>query len=1202
MDTYWNIELFGGLCVSRSGERTTRFATQKTAGLLAYLAFYRKRTHLRETLVEILWPEVEPSQGRSRLSTLLSYLRNLLEPPGVSAGAMVLSDRTTVRLNADLISTDVAQWEAILARAAKSTETREQVALLEESRALYKGDLLPGYYESWVAQEQPALREKHTDSLHALALGLSKSGEYAAAAGVLDEAITADPYRESLVRLQMRCCAASGRAEAAADAYRRLAERLREDLSAQPAAMTRTLADKMQSDPGGFAPDEETFTVVGTRRRNGPDSAAAPATHPAAPSTPTSAGPSAATPAVPSVATSAAPATHLTDPSTPTDAGPSAATSAGPSAAAAAHSGDRHAPPTSTLPGDGHAPPGPPPNVGREAAGPMLTSPSTALSDAPRHGVRPPLSLPLQLGRFVGRAAEIDRILGWMAAGERLITLTGAGGTGKTRLAIETAARAAERFAGRVWFADLTRTADPRLLGFELAHALSLPPTQNGDALDQAVERLNEAPSLLVLDNFEHLLRNGGQVGKSDRPAMAGGVGFARLLLERAPQLSLLVTSRQPLHLGGEQEYSVPVLSIPEDESTPERLIEVESVALYVDRARAVRPDFALTSNNCLTVAALCRKLDGMPLAIEMAAAWAKTITPARMLERLEKQYSSLANRRRDVPERHRSLRAAIEWSYDLLAPEEQALLARLSVFHGGCAADDAEAVCRASDAVAGLAELQERSLIVGEERDGDIRFRILEPIRAFAAEQLAERGEADEIRGRHFAHFLALVDDAKDKLFGPESVRWVQRLLPEQDNVRYALDHAPDPVDRLRMITWFFRFWYERGNYVEAHHRLKQAIESAPDAPPEDRAHALNGIGMLCNLQGMFRDAESYFLEGLKLWEGLGNGKYAAKVRNNLGAMYYRQGDLERSREEFEHSLRHQQELGERFACAVVLYNLGCVACEQGDIPSAVRYHRESLEMKREMGDAHGVAAGLAGLGNVALIQGDYARARALLSESVTAHREIEIENGAVFAEMALALVEQHAGDSERALALLQDVGKYWEKNNDNRSRVSTLAAIGTTLVELERHEEARERFEAALALNRDVGDRSAEAQCAIGLARLDHRAARYAEALEGYRRALHILSETIERQTIAMLLQRIAETLAETGRLDEARALLDTSDSIYTAMGCMRPTVLDASHARLRARLEAAGSAGRAQGVNTEYAEVMAFALRVVAEGVRG
>src|SRR5579872_3185563 len=667
MPHLWTIELLGGLSAVRQGERTTRFATLKTGSLLAYLAYYRKKPHLRDTLADMLWPDVDPAQGRSRLSTLLSYVRNLLEPPGVTAGSMLIADRSTVRLSADLITTDVALWEETLAQAAKSSDLGTQIALLHRARALYGGDLLPGFYEEWIAHEQARLREKRSDMLHALAAGLNRSGEPAAAAGVLDEAVAADPYREPLVRLQMRCLAAIGRQDAALESFRRLESRLRDDLDAPPAAATRALAEEIRQNPDAVAASEVEPPIALA---------------------------SAAPPAVPQRAT------------------------------------DARMFQTQSVP----------------------EAPQTA-------------SLPLQLTRFVGRERELADLTAMLADPfQRLLTLTGPGGSGKTRLAIEASAHASGAFAGRVWFVDLSRITHPRLFSLALAQALAVAVSTTADPWEQCLRRLSEARSLLVLDNFEHLLRDEGDAARSEGGAIGtGSIGLVRLLLERSPSLTCLVTSRQPLRIGGEQEYPVAVLPVPDSDAGPAALIECESVALYMDRARAVRPDFALTSHNARSVAALCRTLEGMPLAIEMAAAWSKMLTPARMVERIGSQMDLLVSRRRDLPARHQSMRAAIEWSYDLLDPGLRRLFANLSVFRGGWTTEQAEQVCalpdgdagggtdpgdRAAcsppvhdmpDALLGLSLLQERSLIVADVGVDETRFRFLAVLREFAAEKLEQ-------------------------------------------------------------------------------------------------------------------------------------------------------------------------------------------------------------------------------------------------------------------------------------------------------------------------------------------------------------------------------------------------------------------------------------------------------------------------------
>ena len=455
-------------------------------------------------------------------------------------------------------------------------------------------------------------------------------------------------------------------------------------------------------------------------------------------------------------------------------------------------------------------------------------SPAIPLPDS----VAPPL--PLQLTRFFGRDQEREQIAALLQTpGTRLITLLGPGGAGKTRLSLEVAAQVASVFDNRVWFVSLADIPDASLIAPTLSRALRLPPDTQSDPLDRVTAFLGESPCLLVLDNLEHLLRDAPDAGKNDNPAQSGSAGLIHLMLQRIPGLICLATSRTALRLRGEQVFPLPSLALPSqsDAATPESLAKNPSIALYVDRARAARPDFALTSGNAPAVAALCRRLEGMPLAIEMAAAWVKTIPPVKMLERLSHQLDLLVSRHRDLPPRHQSLRATIEWSYDLLTPDLQTFFARLGAFRGGWTLEAAEAVC-GKEALYALVELQEHSLIVattGEQGDGtkeegegeakdaedtedqEPRYRMLEPLREYALEKLTERGEREGSADRHAAWYLELALASKAAWDGPDQNRLFQCLQNDLDNLRTALERfsadAEGGLNGLVMVFALQRF-----------------------------------------------------------------------------------------------------------------------------------------------------------------------------------------------------------------------------------------------------------------------------------------------------------------------------------------------------------------------------------------------------------
>jgi predicted ATPase len=360
-----------------------------------------------------------------------------------------------------------------------------------------------------------------------------------------------------------------------------------------------------------------------------------------------------------------------------------------------------------------------------------------------------------------------------VAEQRRLVTLTGSGGSGKTRLAVEVARGLVEEFQGAVWFVSLADLSDARLIVESVRDALRLPRSPSMDPLEQVVAALGRQPALLLLDNFEHLLIH--------------GAALVRDLLERVETLTVLVTSRQRLDLAGERELVVLPLPIPRAADSVEELIRCESVQIFTDRAQAVRSEFEVTSANARAVAELCRRLEGIPLAVELAAARAQVLTPAQMLAQIADRFDLLVSRERDVPTRHRTLRAALDWSYQLLSPELQRLFARLSVFRGGWTAEATEAVCEEPKALDYLEVLRECSLVVAEEQTQEMRFHMLETLREYAREQLSPE-ERVVLEQRHAAHFLALAEQAMPELLGPKQGIWLARLEQEHDNLRSAL------------------------------------------------------------------------------------------------------------------------------------------------------------------------------------------------------------------------------------------------------------------------------------------------------------------------------------------------------------------------------------------------------------------------------
>ena len=624
--------------------------------------------------------------------------------------------------------------------------------------------------------------------------------------------------------------------------------------------------------------------------------------------------------------------------------------------------------------------------------------------------------LPLQLTRFFGRGEELDRLLAWLrsdntspeteenrAAMPRLVTLTGPGGAGKTRLALEAAAGLSSAYRGRIRFVALADVPHVRLLSFALSHALRPPPSiGTADPLESALKWLQNGPCLLVLDNFEHLLDSEERPGKMDHRIASPAVAWVRLLLERAPDLTCLVTSRRVLGLQSEQELALSSLALPRDPANLNAVGECASVALYVDRAQQTKPDFALTAANAESIGDLCRRLEGMPLAIEMAAAWSKLITPQKMLERMEHQLDVLVSRHRDLPARHRSLRATCEWSYALLPPDLQRFFACLAVFPGGCTLEAAEAVC-GRDALEHLARLQEHSLLVVEtprQPEQGARYRLLEPLRAFAAEKLRQSQEERETHARFVNYFLDFIMALAPRLEEADSGAWLEQLDAEHRNIMAVLrgsvtaeirtQHPAEGAQiqamslaarAIRAALELRQFFTRRGYHEEALDFFQMAL-ALPELQQNQEAYSdlLSAVGNCCNDMTRFEEAYSFHTRCLTIRKNLGDSRRIASTLHNLGnaliGIGEDTGDSKRFLEAMAYlheALQINRQMENTGWEAYNLNSLGTAAKDSGDLGSARRYYEQSLQLRREHKHLPGIPNVLFNLGTLARIQEDF-------------------------------------------------------------------------------------------------------------------------------------------------------------------------------------------------------------------------------------
>jgi len=619
-----------------------------------------------------------------------------------------------------------------------------------------------------------------------------------------------------------------------------------------------------------------------------------------------------------------------------------------------------------------------------------------------------PAALPAVDSRLIGRARELDALSRIVRGRARIVTLTGPGGVGKTRLAIELAATLSGDFSDGVAFVVLAPVADAALVVPTIAATLGLRESA-GQSLRAALEaHLRDCHLMLVLDNFEHVRDAAAEVAA---------------LSANAPRLVVVVTSRAPLRVRGEQEYPVSPLELPDLREVPQ-LSEISSnpaVALFVERARAVAPDFDLSRTNASAVAAIARRLDGLPLAIELAAARVRLLTPTTLLARLDPVLPLLSHGARDLPERQRTMHSAIQWSYELLSPPQQAVFRRLAVFRGGWTLEGAESVATGDgvlrdDVLDLLSDLNEQSLIAVEP-GGSTRVRMLEPIRQFALELLETTVEAESVRDRHAGFYAELATEAETGMRGRGQVAWLTRLDEEHDNARAALEWLVRQRDLARGSRFAFSlwlFWWMRGHFSEGRRWVERILAAHP--APADRAWVLLVSGVLEYGQGSYEPAGLANDESLALFGASGNDygmalttamaglialgreQYdaaaalldqgierclrvgdrwsAAMQLSYAAAMQLRRGDSHRAEQLTAQALTLGRELGDRVSTYASLYNLASLSQMHGDHDSATRLFIEGLELSVEMGDRGNMAYCFEGLAEVAAEQGDVERA----------------------------------------------------------------------------------------------------------------------------------------------------------------------------------------------------------------------------------
>jgi len=708
-------------------------------------------------------------------------------------------------------------------------------------------------------------------------------------------------------------------------------------------------------------------------------------------------------------------------------------------------------------------------------------------------------NLPVQLTSFIGRERELSEIKRQLASA-RLLTLTGIGGCGKTRLAIQAAADILEDYPGGVWLIELANLSDPALVPQTVTSALGLREEPGRSHLETLTEHLRSRQALLLLDNCEHLVQACAR--------LADG------LLRGCPQVKILASSREGLGISGEKIFNVPSLSLPDPKRASDiaALQQNEAVRLFCDRAEASQPRFGLTRENASAIAQICNRLDGIPLALELAAARVRVLSPEQIATRLDDRFRLLTGGSRAALPRQQTLRALIDWSYDLLTEPERTLLRRLAVFLSGWPLEAAESICVGGavedwEVLDLLTQLIEKSLVVVDNADeSDPRYRLLHTVREYGMDRLVEAGEAEDLRDKHRLWFQQLVADAEPQLTGASQAKWLNRLETEHDNVRSALEWAvrSDPASALLTAGNLWRYWTVRGYFSEGRDWLTKVLaDPAAEGQTKERALALRAAGSLASNQGEFGAARELLEESLSMWRALGDDRGTAGALNTLGNVVWSQSDYPAARTLYEESLELARRLNDKRATAVALISLGNVCSQQAENEQARTFYQEALSACRAVGSREWEAATMQNLGGVLNNLGDHAGARALYEQSLDIRREL--------------------GDRRGISACLGQLGNALRDGGDLTG--------------------AKPLYEEALELARELGDRQWEAVTLQDYAKLKRISLDQDAAVELHEQSLNICVQLNDRFGIAVSLHGLGMVACQRGDFRAAARFLSAS-----------------------------------------------------------
>jgi predicted ATPase/DNA-binding SARP family transcriptional activator len=983
----WRVQLLGQLCAQREETYLTRFSTHKAASLLAFLALNYPRRFPREVLIDTLWPECELPVGRNRLSFTLSTLRRQLEPPPLPPGSVLLTTNADIGLHPETVTVDVTAFQTLQRTSETTTLPSQRLDLLLQALGLYRGELLPGFYDEWAISAQRRLSAAFVDMAGQVVHLLEERGEVAEALEWAQRALESDSFQEATHYAVIRLYATLGRHADALRQYEVLSRTLEEEYKTTPSSAIQRLGAYLRAHPAPLPKELQSsnFQARASEISSAPDSAA--------------------------------------------------------------------------------------------RVVPVASSPH----------------LPVLLTRFFGREEALQHLEVLFTTGHRrLLTLTGFGGSGKTRLAIECARHLSRTFDNAVTFVGLVDVTDASRIPDVVLSSLRLPRSPEIEPLEQICAHLSKQPSLLVLDNFEHLVEGGAQIVQS--------------LLQRLPDLRCLITSRCLLNLAGEQEVEVPLLPLPPMDASPDVLTAFACAQMLVDRVQARRPAFGITAQNVGLVLELLRKLEGVPLAIELAAAQMRLGTLRQVLARLERRLDALSSPYRDTPDRHKTLRATLDGSYRLLDPGLQHFLCHLSVFRGGWTVAAAAAVAEDHSPIAEdsrkspplhtilpgaqtsadtdaeclaltrdrLTLLREHSLIGEEEREGELRYGMLETLREYTREHLNE-SEQEQVRERHLNYYLEFAEQADTFLRGPHQMQWLSRLDAEHDNFRAALSASLAVEERwesgLRLSTALSWFWYRRGYLAEGQKWLETFLANTQSqGETSERAGTLVSTGIIAYYLKDFRKSLMMQSEATRIYRRLEDvqGIAQSQIYQAITANFLQEHSQATAM--LTECVALWREIGDKWRLGMALWAQGVCLINREMYEEAEAPFEESRALFAELGDAWGIGAPMRCLGMIAVSRGDVGAACQWMAQAVAAAKEAADPWRTAYFSVCLGDVLTKMGRVEEALELYEQSLALYEQIGIRIEVCLSLFKIARVYRSLDQREQSDQSYRRGLELAHEM------------------------------------------------------------------------------------------------------------------------------------